>query len=212
MKSKILITGGSSGLGRHFKENSRHDIINISRGESCKSVIMNNGPFNGFVHYAGIAYIEPVIQFTEKKFNELMWVNVGMALEIIKYVTKKQYRGNDLSIVLMGSVAATRGASCVSQYAASKGAIVSMTKSLAIELAPKGIRVNCISPGQVKDTRMTDVNKNKIGLDAFEAIENKHLLGFGYKHDVSNLVEYLLSDKAKWITGQNFIIDGGYTA
>lgn len=214
MKSNILITGGSSGIGEYFYDNHDGYVNNLFRGaqiqHEIEPMVSHYGKFNGFVHFAGIAYTEPVNFFTKEKFEEIMWSNVGLALEIIKHITKKKYSEN-LSIVLVGSVAGLKGASCISQYAASKAAIIGVTRALAVELAPKGIRVNCVSPGHIKDTRMSNENENIVGDVAFKEIEKKHLLGFGEKEDVCNMVEYLLSDKAKWITGQNFVIDGGYT-
>ena len=213
MKSNILATGITSGIGFEFTK--KNPVWPIYRNDNIQKRLDEmqalNCKVNGFVHFAGIAYTEPVNMFTREKFEEIMWSNVGLAMEIIKIISKKQYSEN-LSIVLISSVAAMKGASCISQYAASKAAIIGLTKSLAVELAPKGIRVNCISPGHVKNTRMSNQNEQKIGKDGFEKIEKQHLLGFGHAEDVCNMVEYLLSDRAKWITGQNFVIDGGYTA
>jgi len=214
MKSKnILITGGTSGIGKDFiyRYEFKNRIININRDSDIVKTIKEHGKINGFVHFAGIQYLEPISMFSREKFEETMWSNVGLSLEIIKTISKKQY-SSDLSIILISSVAALKGDPCLSQYSASKGALISLTKSLAVELAPKGIRVNCISPGIVEDTRMSNRASEMMGKEKMDILRDKHLLGFGSSEDVCNLIEFLLSDKAKWITGQNFIIDGGYTA
>jgi len=209
MRDNILVTGGTSGIGKYFMENyPQYKIQNVKNIINIHSWADNKDYINGFVHFAGISTTKPVSMFDMAEFKNIMYVNIGLALEIIKYITKKQYSEN-LSIILISSVAALKGDSCISMYAASKGAIISLTKSLAVELAPKGITVNCISPGHIADTRMSNENELKMG-DSFQKIKDKHLLGIGQKKDVCDCVDYIL--KSNWITGQNFVIDGGYTA
>ena len=83
---------------------------------------------------------------------------------------------------------------------------------MAIELASKNIRVNCVSPGTVSDTRMTEGLQDSIRDDEFQRIVSEYPMGLGNSHDVANMCVFLLSDDAKWITGQNIVIDGGYSA
>jgi NAD(P)-dependent dehydrogenase (short-subunit alcohol dehydrogenase family) len=98
----------------------------------------------------------------------------------------------------------------VSAYSASKGALISASRVVASELSKRNIRVNCISPGTVLTPMMENFLK---GLS--EADYNKRLgafpLGVGKTSDVSYACIYLLSDASRWVTGQNLIIDGGYT-
>ena len=91
-----------------------------------------------------------------------------------------------------------------------KGALISATKSLALELASKKIRINSISPGVVKTTMSENAiySRNE---QALKMIKEKHPLGLGSPEDVANACVFLLSDAAKWITGTNLIVDGGYT-
>jgi NAD(P)-dependent dehydrogenase (short-subunit alcohol dehydrogenase family) len=96
-------------------------------------------------------------------------------------------------------------------YAMSKSALHGITKSLAIELAPKKIRVNCIAPGFVK-TSMLDSISTLFDKEYFEKINKLHPLGLGEAEDVANLIAFLFSDMSKWITGSIINIDGGYTA
>jgi NAD(P)-dependent dehydrogenase (short-subunit alcohol dehydrogenase family) len=83
---------------------------------------------------------------------------------------------------------------------------------MALELAPKNIRVNAISPGFIKDTEMTSQLFKVLGEESKITIINAHPLGTGTTSDVANACIYLLSDASKWITGTNLIVDGGYSA
>ena len=96
-------------------------------------------------------------------------------------------------------------------YSATKAGLIGVTKALAVELAPKGIRVNCVSPGTV----MTEmVKKDAYGADEeyVKNLESLHPLGLGTPEDVANAIVFLLSDMSKWMTGAVVNVDGGYTA
>ena len=133
-----------------------------------------------------------------------------VALASCSSVVKKQKR-KKLTIVGISSVAALYGASGKSAYSASKGALISLIKSLAAEYSGKKIRFNCVCPGYV-DTPMLDAVKKlyKNEKDFSESIVKKHPLGLGNPEDVANAVVYLLSDAAKWVTGSVMTVDGGY--
>lgn len=102
------------------------------------------------------------------------------------------------------------GEKAKSLYCSTKGAVNSLSRGLACELASKNIRVNTISPGVI----ITAINKDAEYIanpELREKTEEKHLLGLGKPEDIANGVIYLLSDASRWITGQNLVIDGGYT-
>ena len=96
-------------------------------------------------------------------------------------------------------------------YSASKGAVISGARSMSMELARSDIRVNSISPAMVK-TPILEKMFDGIGEEASQNIIKKHPLGIGEPEDVANACVFLLSDAAKWITGTNLVVDGGYTA
>ena len=99
----------------------------------------------------------------------------------------------------------------VAAYAASKGAIVSVVKTLALEMATKGMTINCISPGTILTPLMQNMMES---LTEEQQAERKagFPLGLGQPSDIANAAMFLLSDGARWITGQNIVVDGGYTS
>jgi NAD(P)-dependent dehydrogenase (short-subunit alcohol dehydrogenase family) len=103
------------------------------------------------------------------------------------------------------------GSAGLSSYCASKSAITSTVKALALELASKKVRINSVEPGYV----MTDLLKktfSKMSSEEIEVIKKQHPLGLGTPNQVANVVCFLLSDLSSWITGTNIVVDGGYSA
>ena len=139
-------------------------------------------------------------------------LNSYAAVELSKaFINRKVYNGVSGSIVFISSIYAEVGSSANVGYAMSKAAINGLTKSLAIELASKNIRVNCIAPGFVKTQMMTNTNlafdDNR---DSYLA--SLHPLGLGNADDVAYPIAFLLSNASKWITGTILNVDGGFTA
>jgi NAD(P)-dependent dehydrogenase (short-subunit alcohol dehydrogenase family) len=112
--------------------------------------------------------------------------------------------------VIMSSAAGLRGQSGMAAYSASKAAVDGLVRSLAVELAPRQIRVNSIAAGAVK-TAMHERLMTTLPQVAMEAYEAKHLLGFGNAEDVAAAAVFLLSPASCWITGTTMVVDGGYT-
>ena len=96
-------------------------------------------------------------------------------------------------------------------YSASKGALSSLVKPLALELAREGIRVNCLAPAMVRTEMMESVFQN-MSSEQLAQLEQKHPLGFGEPRDVANAAAFLIADTGRWITGTTIFVDGGYTA
>jgi NAD(P)-dependent dehydrogenase (short-subunit alcohol dehydrogenase family) len=166
----------------------------------------NNIEISVFIHFAGILKLLPITGFSLKNIQDSVNTNFISATLIIKsLLNRKVYKNNLSNIVLISSIASLRGAKAFSIYSASKGALDSMMRSLAVELAPQ-VRVNSILPGGVR-TEMTE----KIYRDSelIKRMEKDYPLGYGEPDDIYEMINFLISDKARWITGQQFVIDGG---
>ena len=180
--------------------------------ELVKKAVKQAGPLNGFVHCAGIEKTLPFRATQISELREIMAINLETFWEITQELIKsKNYEKEKLSVVGISSVAALYGAPGKTAYAASKGALISLIKSLAAEYANKKLRFNCICPGYV-DTPMLDVVKRlyKTEEEFVLSIASKHPLGLGNPEDVASAVIYLISDAARWVTGSVLNVDGGY--
>lgn len=175
--------------------------------ELCKEI----GPLNGLVHSAGVHLMKPLRFMSPQEFSDVMTVNVVAAAALLKALRQKGVCGSPASAVLISSVMGVVGQAGVCAYSASKGAIGSLTRSSALELAPEQIRVNCVAPGWVQ-TEMADRASSNLTEEQMDEIRGMHPLGLGEPQDVAHAVSFLLSDAAKWITGTTLVVDGGYTA
>ena len=169
------------------------------------------GPINGMLHAAGIEKTLPFNKFTTADYERIYAVNVISALNLISQLSRKKNRGENAKYVLIASITAVVGRLGVNAYAASKGAIVSAVKTMALELAPKGVTINCISPGTI----LTPLMENMLASLSEEQRADRvsgFPLGLGRPSDISATAMFLMSEGARWITGQNIIVDGGYTS
>lgn len=177
-----------------------------------KGLAAKCGPINGMVHSAGTHFIRPLRVLTPESLDEAMRINLYSAAALVKGFRQKNVRvQGGASVVFLASVMGLVGQAAVSAYAASKGALIALGKSMASELASEGIRVNCVAPGLVK-SEMTDRFLASLTAEQAVAIEKMHPLGIGSPVDVAYAVAFLLANTGRWITGTTMIVDGGYTA
>ena len=175
-----------------------------------KDIASRFGPLHGVVHSAGVYEVVPLRILTAPKLEEIMRVNLSAALLLAKGFRQKGCHADGGSLVLLSSVAGLRGHAGLSAYTASKSALFGLARSLAIELARDGIRVNCVAPGLVATEMSTQFEEQT--LREMTGVESEYPLGIGKPRDVANGIAFLLSDAARWITGTTLTIDGGYSA
>lgn len=166
--------------------------------------------FDGLIYAAGVEGTTPLRLSTYNKIIEFYNINSICAHLFVNFFSRNLVSNDSSSVVIISSIMSEIGASGKSIYCGSKSSINGLIKSSALELSKRKIRVNSISPGIVL-TKMGENLLNKLSKLDQENMKNEYPLGFGKPNDISNLTLYLLSKKSKWITGQNFIIDGGYS-
>ena len=188
----------------------QYDLSKIDDLEESLSLFLkaNNLTVNYFVHCAGMMKNYPLkmvnVDLLQRTFN----TNVFSAELITKLLINKKLNNNALkSIVYISSNISGFGAKAHSVYGASKGAVDSMMKSLAMELAPN-IRVNSVLPGAVRTTLTEHVFEDEILINR---MKETYPLGLGTTTDIYDAVKFLLSDESRWITGQQLYVDGGRT-
>jgi 3-oxoacyl-[acyl-carrier protein] reductase len=188
--------------------------LDLNSGNLEESLSASNsqmGKYTGLVHAAGIHAFTPLHPLNMNKVEQLIQTNITTTFKLLKFVLKKQNVESGASLVLLSSVVGFVGQPSVSAYAASKGAILALVKSAAVELARQNIRVNAIAPGVVQ-TEMTQNLIDSMTDEQFQKIKDMHPLGLGNARDISNAIAFLLSDSSRWITGTTLVVDGGYSA
>lgn len=191
-------------------------VLDLTDAETIKGAVKEKvamfGKLNGFVHCAGIPYIAPLKVVNGEKAEKVYKLNTYAAIELAKACSNKQiYAGEHGSFVLISSVYGLVGSAANVGYAMSKGAIVAITKSLAMELVNNGIRVNCVAPGFIK-TPMADKVDGMMDSDYDVRLNALHPMGLGNPEDIANAILFLFSDMSKWMTGAVLNVDGGFTA
>jgi len=236
LKDKVaVITGGNSGIGyaaaKKLKENGAHVIITGRRKEAVEKaaaelnvtgLIADQSRLTDIEHLvdqvkeqcgkvdillvnAGITKFSTIEQTEESQFDEMMNVNFkGAYFTLSRFIPLLNEGG---SVIMLSSTSATISPQSASVYAASKAAINAVAKIAALELASRKIRVNAVSPGPIATGIM-----NKIGLN--ETLENQLLQSvpagrMGKAEEVASMIHYLASDEASFLTGANFLVDGG---
>lgn len=188
--------------------------LSVSDGlkEAVKGVVGKVGKINGVVNCAGMSSVTPLKLVTDELLDQFFHTNVYSAINLSREVTRAGNYDKEAgcSIVLFASIMGICGDKCKTVYSATKGALISAARSMACELAKNKIRVNVVSPGAI-ETPINAKLPHMSDPELRKELEEKHLLGLGECSDISNACIYLLSDASRWVTGQNFVVDGGYS-
>ncbi|HSY49341.1 MAG TPA: SDR family oxidoreductase [Thermoanaerobaculia bacterium] len=168
----------------------------------------NNATVDAFVHCAGVVKVLPMRDMDAETVAEVMNVNCLSAVQIARILLRRLLnKGKLTNIVFLSSTYSIRGTKGQAVYSASKGAVDAMMRSLAVELAPD-VRVNSIIAGGVPTNMAHSVFHDP---ELLAKSRSQYLLRLGEVDDVVNAVEFLLSDRASWITGSSLVVDGGMT-
>ena len=190
------------------------DLADAAFAQSLPQRLLEaGGPIDGFVHSAGVGPAMPIGVVSEDMLLEPLKVNYLAFMLLMKAFSKKKFVNPGFSAVAISSIAAEAGWAGASVYAGSKGALGSAVRALAMELAPKGIRVNAICPGHVKTPLFEAVAGAGLGGDEGMArLLAKQPLGLGNPDQIASVAAFLLSEASSLMTGVNLPVDGGYLA
>lgn len=168
-------------------------------------VVKQYGRVDILVNNAGITRDNLLMKMSEEDFDAVINTNLKGAFNCIKHISRQMLKQKSGRIINVSSVSGVMGNAGQANYCASKAGIIGLTKSVARELASRGITSNAVAPGFI-DTEMTQVLPDTVKSNVVEQIPMKH---FGSTRDIANTVAFLASDEAGYITGQVICVDGG---
>ena len=226
LKDKVaIITGANSGIGHECA------LTFIAEGAIVAGVDINTGSMAGLaeaagkygtrfeavaerfggridimLNVAGITVDSPITRTDKSVFDRVIDVNAGGTFNFCKHVARYMKRQRSGSIVNTSSVTAQFGTQMGTPYSASKAAILGITRSLAMELAPWNVRVNAVAPGVVNTEMVSNLNEQ----ERESCARSIPLARLGEPRDIANAMLFLASDMASYITGSTLNVDGGY--
>ena len=218
---KVIVTGGASGIGAAVCR------VLVGRGDQVVSLDLSDGVdvadsaaitgaidvaveelggLTGLVCSAGIGMVKPFAAYRDEEWYRLIGVNLNGVYFAMRAALSHMKHADEGSIVTISSLSAERPTWGEAPYCAAKAGVVALTKSAALEFAPR-IRVNCVSPGFINTPLTSLIANNEAMCDAVERATPAGRMGEAV--EVAELVAFLLSDQSSYITGQNISIDGG---
>jgi NAD(P)-dependent dehydrogenase (short-subunit alcohol dehydrogenase family) len=190
----------------------RSAVLDLEQPGACQSLVDRTleafGSIDSIVHGAGVFWPKPFPETTMEDYDRQMGLNVRVPFELTKLALPHLREG--ASIIYVSSIAGYIGFPNSSAYCASKGAVELLTRALGVELAPQGIRVNCIAPGNVATPMnahlLADPDYYKSMIDATPS------RSIGKVEEIAPMAVFLASDKASFMVGSSVLIDGGWCA
>lgn len=188
------------------------DVTEIEAIEDLiKNIVEKNGKINGLVHAAGIGTRKPLSMTKYDFMQEMMKLHLFSFIEITRIIGKKKFSEDGSSIVAVSSASTFSSDKGQVAYITTKGALDRAVKPIAIELGEsRKFRVNTVNPGWIK-TDMYYSYIQELGQERMDEMLTPYFLGASEPVDIANTIAFLLSDASRMITGQNIVIDSGWT-
>lgn len=235
---KILVTGASSGVGKQVaidcSQQGAQLIItgrnperlqetfsclagqghvqyaaDLTVEEKVKELVGKLSRINGLVHCAGVLDPIPIKFLNQQKIRETLTANFDMPVMLMAALGAQKKIEKGASLVFMSSISGRHPHRGNSLYCASKAAIESFSKAIALEFSHMGVRSNCICPAMIH-TPMYERAEEGMSKETMAEHISGYPLGIGYPKDISEMAMFLLSEKSRWITGTNIDMDGGF--
>jgi 3-oxoacyl-[acyl-carrier protein] reductase len=193
-----------------------HSLVgDVSRSDFCDAVVQKAikvfGRIDILVNNAGIAVFAPFLELSEEVWDQTLNVNLKSMFLLSQRVAREMVaRGAGGAMVNMASTNGLLGERDLVAYNASKGGVILLTKTLAIELSDHNIRVNCVAPGLIRTTLALEGGSGEMFLENY--LQKIPLRRQGTPDEVANVFAFLASDEASFITGETVVIDGGQLA
>lgn len=211
--AKVIISGRNeerlnNTFNQLFGQGHTQYVFDLTVKENVKELADLLPQLDGLAICAGITKTIPVKFISNESIDEIFQTNIFSSMQLIQRLLKQKKINKGGSVVFISSISTAYADKGNSIYAASKGAINSFSKVLALELATQRITSNCVQPGFVPSGMLSS---GVVSEEQLEEERKRYPLGFGEPTDIANGIIYLLSDAAKWVTGSVLTIDGGVT-
>ena len=211
----LIITGRNeerlretfSRLDVSFSQSHQLVLSDLTDESSVTALVEAISPIDGLVSNAGVNRVKPLSFIKPEDFEYVFQTNTFSGVNLIRSLLKKKKINKNGSIVFTSSVSAFYNAPGRALYASSKAALTSLMRSVALELADKGIRANAVHPGMVETTLIHESLSDE---EREKDMGEYPLKRYGKPEEIAWAIIYLLSDAASWVTGSSVIVDGGF--